>query len=150
MALHKLVRRNYGRKLLISIKYQNFHSFKEGLILLCRSILEVRRITYLHGSDLFPIPLSRVKIIFFSKQLKLPQQFFCQQKCVLLWQSCQQLLIVVNSGGIQSTGVKWYNINRPFFISPSKKLLLPSLVICLSFGQTLMNTKWFWSMTFSY
>ena len=32
MALHKLERRNYGRKSPVSIKYQNLHSFKERLI----------------------------------------------------------------------------------------------------------------------
>ena len=58
MALHKLERINYGRKWLVSIKYQNLHSFKEGLILLCSSILETRRITHLHGSAHFTIPLS--------------------------------------------------------------------------------------------
>ena len=50
MALRKLERRNYGGKLPVSIKYQNLHSFKEGLILSCQSILETRRITHLHGS----------------------------------------------------------------------------------------------------
>ena len=34
MALRKLVRRNYGGKFLVSIKYQNLYSFKEGVILL--------------------------------------------------------------------------------------------------------------------
>ena len=56
MALHKLERR-YGGKWPVSIKYQNLHSFKEGLILLCQSILETRRITHLHGSAHFTIPL---------------------------------------------------------------------------------------------
>ena len=65
MALHKLVRRNYGRKLSVSIKYQNFHSFKEGLILLCQGILEERRITHLHGSALFTIPLKFTCPIFY-------------------------------------------------------------------------------------
>ena len=60
MALHKLERRNYGGKLPVSIKYQNLHTFKEGLILLCQSILEVRRITHLHGSAQFTIPLRSV------------------------------------------------------------------------------------------
>ena len=60
MVLCKLVRRNYGRKSLVSIKYQNLHSFKERLILLCQSILETRRITHLHGSALFTIPLSHM------------------------------------------------------------------------------------------
>ena len=45
-----------GRKWLVSIKYKNFHSFKEGLILLCQSILETRRITHLHDSAHFIIP----------------------------------------------------------------------------------------------
>ena len=42
MVRHKLVRRNYGGKRPVSIKYQNLHSFKEGMILLCQSILEKR------------------------------------------------------------------------------------------------------------
>ena len=57
MALRKLVRRKYGGKSPVSIKYQNLHSFEEGLILLCQSIFEMRRITYLRGSALFTIPL---------------------------------------------------------------------------------------------
>ena len=57
MALRKLESRDYGRKWLMSIKYQNLHSFKEGFILLCQSILETRRITHLHSSAYFTIPL---------------------------------------------------------------------------------------------
>ena len=57
MALHKLERRNYGRTSLVSIKYQNLHSFKEELVLLSQSILETRKITHLHGSVHFTIPL---------------------------------------------------------------------------------------------
>ena len=56
MVLRKLERRNYGRKSPLSI-YQNLHSFKEGLILWCQSIHETRRITHLHGSAHFRIPL---------------------------------------------------------------------------------------------
>ena len=56
MALGKLERRNYGGKSPLSVKYQNLHSFK-GLILLRQSILETRRITHLHGSAQFTIPL---------------------------------------------------------------------------------------------
>ena len=58
MALRKLVRRNYGGKLLVSIKCQNLHSFKEGGFLLCQSILETRRMSHLHGSALFTISLA--------------------------------------------------------------------------------------------
>ena len=58
MALRKLERKNYGRNLPVSIKYQSLHTFKEGLILLCQSILETRRITHLHGSAHFTVPLS--------------------------------------------------------------------------------------------
>ena len=58
MVLRKLKRRNYGGKWPVSIKYQNFHTFKEGLTLLCQSILETRRITHLNGSAHFIIPLS--------------------------------------------------------------------------------------------
>ena len=57
MALRKLERINYGGKWRVSIKYQNLHSFKEGLILLCQSILETR-ITDLHGSAHFTILLN--------------------------------------------------------------------------------------------
>ena len=53
----KLVRKNYGGKFPVSIKYQNLHSFKEGTIHLCQSILETRRMSHLHGSALFTIPL---------------------------------------------------------------------------------------------
>ena len=41
----------------MSIKYENLHSFKEGMILLCQSILETRRISHLPGSAHFTIPL---------------------------------------------------------------------------------------------
>ena len=47
MRLRKLVRQNYGGKLTVSIKYQNLYSFKEGVILLCQSILKTTR-TQLH------------------------------------------------------------------------------------------------------
>ena len=78
MALGKIVRRNYGGKSPVSIKYQNLHSFKEGVILLCQSILETRRITHLHGSALFTIPLLR---IFFShKQVQNKDQKKGEQK----------------------------------------------------------------------
>ena len=58
MVLRKLERRNYVGKSPVSIKYQNLHTFKERLILLCQSILETRRITHLHDSAHFTIPLS--------------------------------------------------------------------------------------------
>ena len=57
MVPHRLVRRNYDERLLVSIKYQNLHPFKEGVIHLCQSILETRQILYLHGSAPFTIPL---------------------------------------------------------------------------------------------
>ena len=57
MTLHKLLKRNYGGESSVSIKYHNLHSFEKGLILLCQSIPEARRITHLHGSALFTIPL---------------------------------------------------------------------------------------------
>ena len=64
MALRKLERRNYDGKSPVSIKYENLHSFKEGVVLLCESVLEMR-ISYLHGSALFTIPLSEL-INFYS------------------------------------------------------------------------------------
>ena len=69
MAPHKLERRNYGRKLLVSMKYENLHSFKESLILLCQSILETRRITHLHGSAHFTIPLTLLSIMVYINWL---------------------------------------------------------------------------------
>ena len=57
MLLHNLVRRNIGGKSPMSVKYQNHHSFKKGMILLCQSILETRRILHFHGLALFTIPL---------------------------------------------------------------------------------------------
>ena len=53
----ELVRRICGGKLPVSIKYQKLHSFKEGVFFLCQSILETRRISHLHGSALFTVPL---------------------------------------------------------------------------------------------
>ena len=58
MALCKLERKNYGGKWPVIIKYQNLHSFKEGLILLCQSILEMRRIIHLDGSAHSTIPFT--------------------------------------------------------------------------------------------
>ena len=57
MALRKLVRSNCGGKSPVSIKYENLHSFKEGMILLCLSILKTRRKSHLPGSAHFKIPL---------------------------------------------------------------------------------------------
>ena len=67
MALRKLVRRNYGGKPLLSTRYQIIHSFKEGLILLCKCILEKRRITHLPGSSHFTMSLRILSL----KKLKL-------------------------------------------------------------------------------
>ena len=69
MALLKLVRRNCGGKLQASIKYQNLHSFKGGVIILCQSNLETRIMSQLHGSPLFTIPLGLRHIIMITCQL---------------------------------------------------------------------------------
>ena len=58
MVLQKPERRNYGGRSLLSIIYQNLHSFKEEMILLCKSIIEKRRMPHLCGSALFTIPLN--------------------------------------------------------------------------------------------
>ena len=77
MALYKLVRRNCDGKWLVSIKYENLHSFKEGVILSCQSIPETRRISYLHGSALYTIPLKethnsfKIRCLEFEKKWKL-------------------------------------------------------------------------------
>ena len=57
MALHILARRNYGGESLVSIKYYNLHSFKEGVTLLCQSILKTKEILQVQHSALFTIPL---------------------------------------------------------------------------------------------
>ena len=66
MELRKLERRNYDGKKSVSIKCQNLHSFKEGLILLCQSILETRRMIHLHGSAHFRIPLRIERNLFWG------------------------------------------------------------------------------------
>ena len=53
MVLRKLERSNHGRKSPVSIKYENLHSFKERVILLCQSILETRRTSRLPGSAFY-------------------------------------------------------------------------------------------------
>ena len=44
----------------VASEYQNenVHSFKEGVILLCQSVLETRRIPHLPGSARFTVPLT--------------------------------------------------------------------------------------------
>ena len=69
MALRKLVRNNCGGKSPVSIKYKNLHSFKEGMILLCQSIFETRRISHLPGSAHFTIPLKLLLMTFADKSL---------------------------------------------------------------------------------
>ena len=59
MALRKLVSSNYGGKSPMIIKYENLHSFEKGVILLCQSILESRRISHLPGSAHLTIPLMK-------------------------------------------------------------------------------------------
>ena len=74
MALRNLERRNYSSKWPVSIKYQNLHTFK-GLIFLCQSILEARRIIQLHGSARFTIPL-KDQIIIIDKLCNLKSRNF--------------------------------------------------------------------------
>ena len=87
MALRKLERRNYGRKWLVSIKYQNFHSFKEGLTPLCQSIHDSRRITHLHDSAHFTIPLTaHIKIMWsipFSNEHPICKTSLWPNKCLI-------------------------------------------------------------------
>ena len=44
-------------------QYQNLHTFKEELIVLCQITLKTRRITHFHGSAHFTIPLMSSNII---------------------------------------------------------------------------------------
>ena len=53
--LRTLVRRNCDRKLLVSIQCHNLNSFKDEVILLSQSILEIGRIAHLFSSVLFTI-----------------------------------------------------------------------------------------------
>ena len=85
MAARKLEMRNYGGKSPVSIKYQNLYSFKEEVILLYQSILETRRITHLHDSALFTIPLSYFDVLWvlvfrglFRTQTNIYDEAFCE------------------------------------------------------------------------
>ena len=81
MALRKLERINYGRKWPVSIKYQNLNSFKERLIPQCQSILKMRRITHLHDSAHFTIPLNILSILKSNSILKSAKSHIkCSQK----------------------------------------------------------------------
>ena len=53
---------NLNGEIMVSIKYQNLHYFKEVLILLCQSVFETRKITHLHGLADFTIPLNACKL----------------------------------------------------------------------------------------
>ena len=97
MALRKLERRNYGGKSPVSIKYQNLHSFKEGVILLCQSILETRRISHLHGSALFTIPLMPLRWLVELKLIQLEQQK-TQLPLIILEKNVKPILCKVVKG----------------------------------------------------
>ena len=104
MTLCKLERRNDGRKSPVSIKYQNLHTYK-GLILLCQSILETRRIAHLHGSAHFTIPLSDYLVILKSLEYNLK---------ILK----QDLKATSKKLSYQSKLNKWKSINKKFSINP--------------------------------
>ena len=93
MVLPRLVRRNYGRKLPVSIKYQNLHSFKEGMIHLHQSILEMRQISHLHGSVQSKLKsLAQVnffgtfalQFLTFCDNFSLVQRAFCKESIKFL------------------------------------------------------------------
>ena len=92
MALRKLERRNYGGKSLVSIKYQNLHSFKKGLILLCQSILETRRIIHLNGSAHFTIPLTVLTLQDLKNQIN--QEGYSEK---VVFKAVSKLLVVNTS-----------------------------------------------------
>ena len=69
MALRNLLSSNYGGKSPVSIKYENLYSFNEAVILLSQSILETRRISHLHCSALFTIPLNFEQKVINKKKL---------------------------------------------------------------------------------
>ena len=60
------------------IKYQNLHSFKEGMIRSCQSIIEMRVISHLHDSALLAIPLRIKKFRFIFILMQKLLLFFIQ------------------------------------------------------------------------
>ena len=58
MALRKLVRSNYGEKSLGVSNMKMPILLKKGVILLCQSNLDTKRISHLPGSPHFTIPLN--------------------------------------------------------------------------------------------
>ena len=62
MAMYKICKEKLWQKVADECQiYQNLHSFEERVILLCHIILEKRKISHLHGSALFTIPLRSKK-----------------------------------------------------------------------------------------
>ena len=118
MVLHKLERRNYSGKWPVNIKYQNLHTFKEGLILLCQSILETRKITHLHGSAHFTIPLNI---------LKLPHKVFLEN-CILTCKYFNQSLPksfknwFTLATGSHTHNIRWSNSGCLKIPSPKTKI----------------------------
>lgn len=58
MAQHTMVTKTHGAKRQVSIRYYNLHSFKEGALLLCQSILGTGRMSNWCRWALFTVPLS--------------------------------------------------------------------------------------------
>ena len=104
MALHQLVRSNYGWKSLVSIKYENLHSFKEVVIILCQSIPETRRISHLLGSAHLTIPLSWPH---FNNEPRVQerQQLKDQQFCISIFQLIWQFQVATRSTSPDMTRV---------------------------------------------
>ena len=53
MALRTIAMRNSGEKLPVSMHCHNLHCFEEGVILLCRRILETRQISHSFNSVVY-------------------------------------------------------------------------------------------------
>ena len=97
MALRVPVRRNYGGKLPVSIKCNNLHSFKEGVILLCQRIRETIRMSHLHRSVLFTIPLKNISKVYervmFKQTRSMEKEFSCGFRNGCSLQECLIALI---------------------------------------------------------
>ena len=80
----------------MSIKYENLHSFKEVVIILCQSILETRRISHLLGSTHLTIPLSW---LHFDNEPRVQdrQQVKDQQFCISIFQLIRQFQVAPRS-----------------------------------------------------
>ena len=114
MVLCKFVRRNYGRKLLVSIKYQNFHSFKERLILMLEYSWNEKNntFTWLSSSQSLQVYCLFLDLLFvdFTKMEK-PQAM-----CLLISVVCKYFWIVFATTSLFKTSFE-INIDNKIWLT---------------------------------